>query len=407
VLAGNIGLEVVPGKPGLIHLDGLVLGGSMLPRSGFTQGAITDAEKSVGGGVHLTAADPSQRIRIDAGYSRSSFTNPLDAELASGASIVPVARVARYARYLDASINVLRGTKLIFPTNLALSLQHERVDPLYRNVASPVTADVLNNTVSAQANVGALALQASYARTNDNLDEIASILTTRTRTSSANAALPLTSIFRKASWLPTISAGVQRLHQFGEGVPPNSDFSESHVPDQVSVTQNIAVQWQRDRWSAGYQRNQSDQDNRQVGRELADFVNATNVVTLSLSLLRSLDVGLDVGFDDANSKEQSQKNRTRRMGGTINWRATTTTALAVSFARTTIEDDPLTSEQTATDLRAELSQRFPLLRLTSASSPGQLFVRFARQSGDLFSPFMAKTSRRNWNVNTGLTIGLL
>lgn len=407
VVAGNLAIAVIPGRPELIELEGSMMGGSMLPLAGFTQGGVIDAEKSTGGGVRLTAADPAQRIRVDAGYSRSSFTNPLDPELTQDVSIVEVKRVERYARYVDANAQLLRGEKLPLPTTLALTFQHERVDPLYRNVASPVSSDLLNNTVSAQGTVGPLNLQASYGRTHDNLDDIESILTTHTRTSGGNAALPLAMVFTSASWLPTLSFTITRMHQFGAGIPPNSGFAETHVPDQVSLNKSFAVQWQHAWWRIGYQRNDTDQDNRQVDRQNADFVNATNSVSLGANLLRALDVSADIGFDDATNLEQSQKNSTKRIGGSINWRPTSTTALSSSFSRTRVKDDPLTSEQTSTDLRVELSQRFPLIKLSSGSSPGQLFVRFARQSGDLFSPFAPRSSRNNWNVNTGLTIGLL
>jgi len=406
ILASSLSLTPFPARPQIL-LQGTLVNGSILPRSGFTQGAVLDAEKSTGTGLRLTAADAAQRVQIDVGYSRSSFTNPTDEQLEQGIDVVRVKRVTRYARYVDASAHLLRGRKILAPTTLTLAVQHERVDPLYRNVASPVSADIMQTTVTAQGSMGPVALQASFGRMHDNLGDIVSILTTHTHNSAANVALPLPTIFIKAHWLPTLTYGITRLRQFGDGVPPNSDFTETHVPDQVSINQTYGVEWQRTKWRLSYQRNSSDQDNRQIGRELADFLNTTNNVAVSWNALRALDLSADFGFDDAENKEQSQNNRTRRIGASVNWRPTSSTVVAGSFARTSQKDDPLTTEQTSTDLRAEVSQRFPLLRLTAGSSPGQLFVRFARQSGDLFNPFTPRNARHNWNVNTGLTIGIL
>ena len=406
ILASSLSLTPFPARP-QIMLEGTLVNGSILPRSNFTQGAILDAEKSTGTGVRLTAADATQRFQIDVGYSRSSFTNPVDAQLEQGIDVVPVKRVARYARYADATVNLLRGRKIVVPATLSLGLQHERVDPLYRNVASPVGADIMRTGLSAQGTLGPVAVQASFGRMHDNLGDVVSILTTHTHNSAGNVALPLPTVFVKAPWLPTLTYGITRMRQFGAGLPPNSDFTETHVPDQVSTNQTYGVEWQRTRWRFSYQRNSSDQDNRQIGRELADFLNTTNNIAISWNALAAVDVSADFGFDDAENKEQAQTNRTRRLGGSVNWRPTSSTVVAGTFSRTSQKDDPLASEQTSTDLRAELSQRFPLLRLTAGSSPGQLFVRFARQSGDVFGPFTPRTTRRNWNVNTGLTIGIL
>lgn len=408
ILGASLGLEVVPGRPGVLNVELSALDGSLLPLAGFTQGVVNDAEQSRGGGVRVVASDPAQRVRVEAGYSRSRFTNPFDPTLAQGASVVPVAEVSRAARYLDATLSILRGTTVApsLPATLALTFRHERVDPLYRSVASYTRADVLENTIELQAGLGPLSLLAAHARTNDNLDAIASILTTRTRATRINAALPVALLAGNRSWLPMLSYAITRVHQFGDGVPPNSDFTPTHVPDQVSVDHSAAVQWQSARWQAGYRLNLSDQDNRQIGREAADFANTTHNVTVGISPMASLSVLVDVGFETADNEELSRQNRTRRYSGSLDWRFTSTSALSATLMRTRLKDNPLTADQDVKDARVELSQRFPLLRLSSRSAPGQLFVRYNWQDSYVFNLLLPRTERSNWSVSTGLTLGL-
>jgi hypothetical protein len=408
LLGGSLGLEVVPQRPGLVRIEGSLLDGSLLPRAGFTQGVINNAEESEGGGVRLLASDPSQRLRVEAAYTRSRSDIPEDPTLSQGSPLVGVRRVARNARYVDASYQLLRGANIAgaIPTNLGLTLHHERVDPLYRSVAAPVRADVEQNALELQAGFGPLSLQGGQTRARDNLSHVVSILTTRTQTSTINAALPLSSLVRHGSWLPLVSYGIVRLHQFGEGIPPNSEFAASHVPDQISDNQSVSVQWMGGRWHADYRLNLNEQDNREVGREAADFLNSTHSVTLRLTPVSAVDLQLDIGFEGAENKEQSQTNRTRRIGGTLDWRLTSSTRLATAFTRTANKDDPLTNEQDVTDLRLELSQQLTPVRLSSRAAPGQLFARFSRQTAALLTPGIPSDARSNWFVSTGLTLSV-
>ena len=75
-----------------------------------------------------------------------------------------------------------------FPQAIAASLgvtgRHERVDPLYRSVGTFVAADQEQNAVELTSSLGALSLQGAATSARDNLGAIASILTTRTRSTT-------------------------------------------------------------------------------------------------------------------------------------------------------------------------------------------------------------------------------
>jgi hypothetical protein len=194
------------------------------------------------------------------------------------------------------------------------------------------------------------------------------------------------------------------MHQVGTGIPVNGDFSESHVPDQMSSNHAAGAAWQGRLWRFGYQLGKSFQDNRQAGRETADFGNLTHTVGFGVTPLTSLDLAFDLGFEEADNREVDQQNRVRRIGGAADWRFAGRSTLAASLAVTTARDDPRTMEQQHSELRLELSQRLNLIRFSTSRLAGQLFVRYARQTRRLVSPEAVVPSLTIWNLNSGITL---
>jgi len=411
LFGGTLGFEIVPRRPGALQVQFSLFNGRVQPQASFGQGAIIEPEASRSAGVRVVASDPSQRLRFEGGFARTRFTNPFDPTLAQGATLVPVAPTTRSARYLDLRFELVRGLRVspAFPFTLALTARHERVDPLYRSVASPQSrADLLQNGLQMDLSLGAVSAQLVHTQGHDNLDRISTILTTLTRSTTVNLALPLNQLFgaQPRIWLPMITYGLARIHQFGDSVPTLGGFTPTFVPDQASTNHTLGLVWQAPQWRVLYQLNRSGQDNRQQGREAADFVNQIHVVSLGFTPLRSLDVGLDAGFERAENREFSQRHSTRRVGSLVTWRFTSRNALVGNISRTRITEDPGTALQSATDLRLELSQRIALVRGRSDRPPAQLFVRYAHQLGDRVVPPSGRDPRRNWSVNTGVTLSL-
>jgi hypothetical protein len=319
---------------------------------------------------------------------------------------VGVTRVARNARYVDATYHVLRGAHIArsATANVALTVKHERVDPLYRTVATPVRADIEEDGIGIQSEIGVVAIRGTIAKTRDNLARIPSVLTTRTDAQNGSVAVPLASLFSSATWLPLVSYDVARTTQAGQGVPVNSEFAATHVPDQQSTNHSLALQWQRAGWSAGYRLNFTQQDNRQPGREKADFATSVHNVTLAATGTRA-DVSLDFGLDGATNEELSQRTATRRAGSVVDWRLTSSLTVTGAYSYTTMTTAD-TARQHVSDGRLEVAQRLPLMRLSARSSPGQLFVRFSRRDETLSAPLNAAVDRHTWYVSTGLTLGV-
>ena len=412
LLGGTLGLTPVRRRPELVQLEVSALDGATLPQAGFTQGAVIDAEKSRSWGVRLSASEPSQHLAVEAGFARTRFENPVDPLLARGATLTSLRPATRNAHYVDLSYNVLRSVPIspTLPLNLALTFRHERVDPLYRSVAAPqARADLLQNAVQLTTGLGQLNAQVIYSRGEDNLRKIPGILTTLSRSTTANLALPLGSLLgpKLLIWIPMVTYGLARIHQFGAGVPASGGFTPTQVPDQVSTNHLLGLQWQGPRWRAMYQLNRSFQDNRQPGRERADLLNQTHNVSLGLTPLRSLDLAVDGALERAGNKELAQHMTTWRVGPLVTWRFTPASAVIAGLSHTHTGDVPRTSELSNTDVRLELSQRLNFFRGPSGPSPAQLFVRYARLLGDRLVPPGTRDPRRNWSLNTGLTLSML
>jgi hypothetical protein len=418
VNSAALGLELVRRRPGAIHVELTGLDGARLPQAGFTRGAVVDAEESRGGGIEVSASTPSQRARFAGGYTRSSFLNPArDAQLTDGQTLVPARRDTRGARYVELGLGVLQNAKLFghVPSNATLGFRHERVDPLFRSVAAFAQADREQNAVDLSTTLGALSAQLSHSRTTDNLGRVSSVLTSPTRVMTASVATPLAALVRarahQALW-PSVTYSLNRTHQFATKTPANGDFRPSDLPDQLSIVHDVGAQWLVGRWRASYHLNASTQDNRQPGRERADFTASSNVVSLGTSLGQRVDVSLDANLEERRNEELAQTNMVRRVGTVFNWRPDAATALATFVSVSHAEDEPQTTATTNGEYRVELSRAITLRKPTgqSAGTTGQLVIRYARTRADAeqftgpgILPIPA-TSRTQWTLSSGLSL---
>jgi len=406
ILSAIIGVEALPSRPGGLRIETTVLDGSVLPTSAFNQGVVNDAERSRGLGVQVIASDPGQRFRLDAGYSRSDFENPFDPLLAGDFDLVPVRRVTRGAQYLDATWMLVQNARAETgrPVNLGLTARHERVEPLYRSVSAPVRADILQNAVELTGSVGQLNMMVSYSWDRDNLADIPSILTTRTRRAALTVAMPVMGL-NAPSWSPLVTYTLDRTHQFGDGVPVDGGFNESHVPDQVSTQHVVAIDWRTNRWRGGYRYDRSLQDNRQIGRALSDLFNLANTVTAGATPHPSLDLDLELGFDKAENREFIEIDITKRLVFSGHWRTSAASTLAGSVSRTGIRDRTGTGESRATEMHLQWTRTVRLLRRNPRLLNGQFFVRVARQSSLALELLFGVDDRRSsWSLNTGFNL---
>jgi hypothetical protein len=409
LLAATLGLELVPSQPGRVRLEAVLLDGSELPIASYNQGVVNDAQESLGVGLRLLASDPAERVRLDGGWARSRFENPADPLLEQGTPTVQLAAATADARYADARVDLLRGVGVGGGRTLTLgvSFLHERLDPLYGTVGARLSRDQLSNTLGASLVAGEAAAQYTYGRSEDNLDRVPSILTTFTRRHALDVTLPFTT-FRRAdaepsAWLPLATYSFARVTQAGDGVPPDSGFTESHVPDQTSDSHALNVAWQGSRASFAWSLARSAEENRQPGRERVGFVALTNGFTLGFSGGPSFDATLELALERNEVLERAEVQELRRIGAGANWRLPRGFGFTglVSLTR---DEAAEATEATAAELDLQASWR-RALRGESRKPVVSLFVRYARQRARLRSTVFATDDDRSaWQVSTGLSL---
>jgi hypothetical protein len=411
IVAGTLGFDFLRERPGGLRLEGGILHGSLQPISNFNQGNITDAEQSKGLSFRFLASDPAQRIRLDAGFARSAFNNPSDPLLSQSFGVVDVLETSRNARYADLGVDILRNAALgkTRRANLAVNYRHETIDPLFRSVAAFNQADRFQNQVEVVANIADVTATFSHLRFNDNLDDIPSILKTRTRRSGLILGAPLVSFFgdpsKPSPWYPRLSYAVDRTHQFGDGTPINSGFSSaSQVPDQASTNQVATADWQFQRVRFGYRFNHSFQDNRQSGREQADLRNLINGFTVGLNPSSAIDLNLDISLESAKNFETGRIDNTDRIGANVNWRMSQRAVLAATVSTIFAGDATEISRSRNAELDLQWSYRLGVERSRFRKMQSQFFVRYAnRYARSLDNLFGLNSLTKVQTLNMGLS----
>lgn len=408
VVSGRFGYEVIEKRPGGLRLEASVLSGSLLPLTGVNQNQINDAEKSRGIGLSLSATDKAQRMRFDAGFTRSRSVNPHDplldpAQTARG--VMPATSDARYFDFnyrLFQDVAVTEGAK----ASLQINFQHERVDPMYRSVAADTQGNKMLNQVGLVANIGEVTATYSHARFNDNLDDIPSLLTTLTRRHNFTISAPLASLFgpraadqsqtQPSMWAPQLSFTYDRTRQFGAGVPMNSEFKVAQLPNQLGVNYLLTAEWQSQRWRYSYRLNYSTQTNFGANRADTRLNNLVNGLTLGFNPHSAFDINFDVSLenvlneDNNDNKDRRRDDRTLRFGFFANWRPTSRITVTANFSNTGMRsfgDLSLASSSRNMQFDAQCSWRF-LGRRQSEQEPamrfmgklqGQWYVRYSHR----------------------------
>ena len=375
---GVVGLEVFSKRPGGLRFEtGAVDAWFLANRQNFTQGNINDSERSKGASLRLLAKDKTERLRFDGGFTRSQFFNPNDPLLNQDAANVVQSQVTtRNARYAEGSIDLLKEFSFVKakpavaqpssgeaaaqqttqtqqttdaqaialpdPKKLSLTLnvKHERVDPLFKSISAAAQPDLNQNIVEFVGSFGDLSFNASHTRFNDNLAGIQTILRTNTRRDTFAINTPLQNLFklRPAAvpniLLPRIGYTFERTRATADFIPIGGGFdSPGAIPDQANINHSITAEWQlTEKYRASYRLNHTFQDNRAIGREIADLQNFVHTASFGFTPMPTLELNFDVNFEDANNREQANTNRTLRLGFVVNWQATTRQSVNATFA---------------------------------------------------------------------------
>jgi hypothetical protein len=409
VVVGSLGIEMIPARPGLFRADLTAIDGSRQATPSFNQQSITDREQSRGLGWQLSATDPTQRFRVAAGLARSRFDNPADAALSGDSTLVAVRRESRGARFGELSIAVVQNAKVARTTaNLTVNGRRERIDPQYATVGVSLQADRSQDGIDATGNIDAVQFQYAATRGHDNLDRVASLLTTNSRGQSLTLSMPVSQLVRAkpdAWWWPSLTVGWQGAWQIGDAAPPNGGFrSAFQVPDQRTDNLTAGVNWQRSVWSVAGRYTRSSVDNRQPEREQSDFITTAQGVTFGYLPSPRLTLGLDVGADVQRSVETGTEARNRRVSAQTDWRPIRSTALSAAISSSFANDAASTRRGHNTEMRFEASQGVNVYRRPQDGSQMRVFVRYARAGAASRIADVLQPTVLSWTINGGVSV---
>ncbi len=390
----TVGFDLLRKRPGGAKLEVSYLTGTRTPESNFDEGQVPTAEDSSGYGVRLTTNSKSGKLTTDLAYARSKYTNPTEETPEfNGEAIVDVKPTTNNAYYALIGYQLLTEKKLSnnITADLSVNIRYAKVDSEYRSLAASPNPDERLKEIGLTGRVAKVDFQLKHSRSRDNLENIASILTTQTNTSELSISTSLKELFgvtkagdpnRYNKLLPSLSLSAQRVSQYALNSPKteNSDFNDnSHLPDQLNLILANSLEWEFDKWGLGYQTEWSDQDNRQVGRENADFQTLGHQVSLTLRPRDSITVALSAGRVRTRDVEQSTKRYDNTYGINLDWQLNDKFTLSASHSKNRSKDNIDISKSLSISNEVKLSYQLSIPVPSGKKLPGQMFIRYAKE----------------------------
>lgn len=411
IYLGSVGFAPIHGRPDAMRVELAFLDAERPSQPGFNIGEVTDSEKSRGIGVLLKGRTPGGRIGGEISWARSRYVNPEDPLLSFGQSVVSVEEETNQAMQASLQFGLLQNRQLgDHQASLHLHLNYQQTDPLYRSLGAFVQPDLEQFSAVLSGQLGLTSLQLRYAEQEDNLDRIPTILKTRTRSSGLDLNWPLGALRAgpagERSWWPDLGLRVARTHQFAGNNPEplSSEFnSPSHLPDQVTVQYGLQASWPLPRGSVAYSLSFSDQDNRQPGREDADFQSLNHGLNLSWSISQALSLNTGLSRSRNAERERDIARYVDSANAALNWRPWDRLAISVNWQQGLNSDSLDEAEGRNKSLGINLAGNVDL-PLGARRVPAQLFVSYARQtSTSINRVFGFDNEFGTWSLNSGLS----
>lgn len=412
VLSASFAREFFAERPGGLRTEFTVFRGSVLPLNNFNQGEVNDAEKSFGFGFKVLGNSFKERLRYEVGVTRSKFDNPPDALLEQQFTVTKIREVWRTARYGEVSFDVIKDLKLWKEKTLKLSgiFRHEEIQPLFRSIGASTQADRHQNQFEITANLGEMNFVYGNLRDNDNLNNLPSILKTLGRRQNMIFSLPLNSFFtpnKPNKFLPQISYSYDFIHQFGAFLPVNGEFRDlSQVPDQKTYNQSFNAVWQlSEKFNLSYRYNRAFQDNRQLGREIADFRSLVNAVSVGTKPFGSLDFDFELASEEQQNLEQPRTDQTFRVGTRLTWRTPflKNSTFNANLSTTLAGDTNNFTDARNSEFDVQWAYRFTFGEKKFKKMEAQFFIRYANRYGNTIDRIFFVN---NFNKTQGFNFGL-
>ena len=397
-------LPDLAGIPVVLRLD--LLSARRVADPGFDEAAVTDLARSRGAGIGLRIGDESQRWSLRIDYARSRHENPpedFEQDFVEQPTTLVSKDEARSIGLRYRLLDDLSGES--GDSSLDLLLDWRRIDPFYQSIAAEITPNEDRKALGLEGRWRRLAWQAELARSEDNLDELPNVLKTLTREQRISASLDLTGENGEGGWLPSrLNLEWSRQHQFGDNLPVGFD-PDSHIPDQVDEQQGLDLEWSMSASSLQLRLAHSTQDNRQPGRDQADFENREIGLSMNAAIRDNLSLQLAWAQVKAEELEQALERRSREwllgLDGSFNehWSAT------LNWSLTREDDSSDQNERKNRGLQLQLSWRTELPG-NIGKLPLQTFLRYTRnddESVDRLFDLASDQQTRAWDIGLSLS----
>ncbi len=408
--------EFIKERPGGFRLEVTAMRGSLLPLDNFNQRTVNDAEKSYGGAFRVHFKDKKERLRIEGGYTSSRFINRRDPLLEQGQKLTEIRPVTRGARYFEVSFDIVKAKKLFDdrPLNVTGTFRHEEIEPLFRSIAASSQADQRHNQFEIAASFGDISFNWGNLRGNDNLEDIPSILRTLNRRQYASLAFTPGTLFtpeEPIKYLPRISYTYERVHQFGARLPVGGQFTSlSHVPDQENFAHSINAELPiTEKIRFAYRYNRVFQDNRQPGRERADFRSDVNSFNVAINHFDDVQFGFDLSREGQRNFETARIDRQWRIGTNITWQNLFIKNLSfnTNISAAIAGDLGNVTDSRNVEFDAQLSYRFGIGKQKYRKFETQFFIRYSNRYGSRIDRlFIVRDINRFQGFNAGLTFNI-
>lgn len=417
VRSGSVGVELMERKGGL-RVEAQYLDASLQSQMPFNTGAIPDAEKIRGAGLRVQGASASGRLRGDLVFARATHAAASDPLLEQGQTLTTIAPVTKNARSLDLAYDLFKpepGATTRFPFGLTASLRHERIDPLFKGVGVGFASDQLLNRAGLAAQLGPMQGQWQLSRREDNLDNIPSVLKTRTIVEGVTLSLPLAQVWPGESgaprwWLPSLGYRHENSRQFAINVPVAalSSLAGASLPDQSNQVDSVSANWQAERWQFGYRLDLTKQDNRQAGREFADFYNVGHTFQGGYRFTPTFNVTAGFGRTVKYANESNLFSYGYNYSGGFDWQFQERWNLNGNYTLNSARDSQNLADSRGWAVQTQIAWRFSLPSFGGGRAlPGQLFLRHALNDNvnrDNLAGVM--NVGRFWMIQSGITVSL-
>lgn len=414
IFSGALGIEAVENSPGTLRFDIVSVVGAREGRRSFNQESIAESETSRGLGVKIQSAFWDKRVRGEASVAASRFNNPNDPFLSQGEILVQVVPESRMAWFGDLNAQLIRNMKFMpgAPLNVRSGYSFSRVDPLYEAVGINVRGDLQEHKMSVVMSTGPLNVNLQNRYSEDNLDNLRSILKTLSHQTNLQVQLNTSRLLKSggskiARLMPNIGYSYNFVHQYGDKVPEEGGFDETHVPDQRNHVHQASTAWQSRKWSVSYRFQTAYQDNRQPGREDNDFLRTGHVASLRLAPVSFIDFTTNFNLDLNQNKAVGETEVSRRIGYNIQIKPVISLNIRMSYQPSRTFDRADTRLRTHTQSSFDANWRFTFFRQLQNPLSGTLYLRYSKQVtfvNDQFREIPDDTMI--WTIQSGITLNL-